>query len=114
MRLSVKKDQVAPAQAAEDKISRQRQQSFLDKVKDISPELDLRGQYALDAITILDKYLEDAHLAGLDKARIIHGKGTGTLRKAVREHIKNHRYVEQFRDGLNQEGGYGVTIVELN
>jgi len=61
----------------------------------------------------IDRYLEDANLAGLDSVRIIHGKGTGALRKAVRNYLKDHRYVVDFRDGLREEGGHGVTVAQL-
>ena len=96
----------------EQKISRDRI-SFLEKAKHISPDIDLRGCLAEDALIQVDRYLEDANLAGLNRVNIIHGKGTGALRKAIREYLKGHRYVKNYRDGLNEEGGFGVTVVEL-
>ena len=56
---------------------------------------------------------DDANLVGLDSVRIIHGKGTGALRTAVRGYLQENRYVKNFRDGLPEEGGFGVTIVQL-
>jgi len=61
----------------------------------------------------LDKYLDDAYLASLPYARIIHGKGTGTLRKVVREALAEHPLVASFRPGELNEGGEGVTVVKL-
>lgn len=114
IKLTVAKEQLVPCQAAEEgkKVSG-RTHSILEKVQHISPEIDLRGKYAEDAIEELDKYLEDANLAGLDKVRIIHGKGTGALRAAIRSYLKGHRYIGEFRDGLREEGGYGVTVINL-
>lgn len=76
-------------------------------------ELDLRGQRAEDAITILQTYLEKAYLAGMPFVRIIHGKGTGVLRQEVRAALKGHEYVASFEEGHPNEGGEGVTVVKL-
>ena len=78
-----------------------------------SVELDLRGWRVEDALPELDKYLDDAYLASLPYARIIHGKGTGTLRKVVREALAEHPLVASFRPGELKEGGDGVTVVKL-
>lgn len=86
---------------------------LLDKTRDISVELDLRGQYAEEAMLIVEKYLDDAYLAGLPRVSLIHGKGTGSLRTAVHKLLKGHHRVKSFRLGEHGEGGYGVTIVEL-
>ena len=61
----------------------------------------------------LDKYLDDAYLAGLSSVRIVHGKGTGALRKAIWQFLPNHHAVESFRLADPKEGGAGVTIVEF-
>ena len=113
IKLTVHKDQLLRTKAAEGKKAASRTHTFLEKVQHISPEIDLRGKYAEDALSELDKYLEDANLAGLDWVRIIHGKGTGALRLAVRNYLKGHRYVRDYRDGLREEGGYGVTVINL-
>lgn len=86
---------------------------IFDKTRDISVELDLRGQYAEEAVLQVEKYLDDAYLAGLPRVSLIHGKGTGSLRAAVHKLLKGHRRVKSFRLGEHGEGGYGVTIVEL-
>ncbi len=84
------------------------------KARDISPQVDLRGLMALEAIDKLDKYLDDAYLAGLNQVTIIHGKGTGALRSAVQDYLRTNRRVKSYRAGLYGEGEAGVTIAELN
>jgi DNA mismatch repair protein MutS2 len=76
-------------------------------------ELDLRGQRSEDALDILDGYLERAYLAKLPWVRIIHGKGTGKLRKVVREALSQHPHVSSFEGGKRTEGGDGVTVAKL-
>ncbi|MFZ5877841.1 MAG: endonuclease MutS2 [Chloroflexota bacterium] len=76
-------------------------------------ELDLRGQMADDAIDKLERYLEQAYLTGLPWVRIIHGKGTGKLRQAVRDMLRGHAYVSTFEEGGDKEGGAGVTVAKL-
>ncbi|MBO8170304.1 MAG: endonuclease MutS2 [Bacillaceae bacterium] len=79
----------------------------------VKMELDLRGYKVEDAINEIDKYLDDAILAGLNQVSLIHGKGTGQLRKGVHDYLRNHRHVKSFRLGGQGEGGLGATIVEL-
>ncbi len=76
-------------------------------------ELDLRGQLAEDALDKLDRYLEQAFLTGLPWVRIIHGKGTGRLRQAVREALRDHPNVASYEEGGDKEGGAGVTVAKL-
>jgi len=76
-------------------------------------ELDLRGQRADEALDMLQNYLERAYLARLPWVRIIHGKGTGKLRKVVREALQRYPQVTSFEAGKHNEGGEGVTIAEL-
>jgi DNA mismatch repair protein MutS2 len=111
-RLSVNREQLVPARIKPEKPQRY-QQTFLEKARHISPEIDLRGKYAEEALEELDKYLDDAALAGIEKVRIIHGKGTGALRRAIRSHLQNHHFVSEFRDGAIAEGGFGVTVITL-
>jgi DNA mismatch repair protein MutS2 len=77
-------------------------------------ELDLRGQRAEDALDNLTSYLEDAYLAGLPLVRIIHGKGTGRLRSAVREALGQSRRIKSWEKGLDGEGGEGVTVAHIS
>lgn len=113
IKLSVKKEQLQLTESIEEKTSRFNTKVFVDKARHISPEIDIRGQISADALIELDKYLEDAVLVGLDRVRIIHGKGTGALRKAVREYLKGHRCVKDYGDGMREEGGFGVTVAHL-
>lgn len=83
------------------------------KAMNISASLDLRGQRYDEAMRNLDKYLDDAMLAGLDQAKIIHGKGTGALIKGVSENLKTDKRIASYRFGDDKEGGYGVTIVKF-
>ncbi|MFZ3588398.1 endonuclease MutS2 [Bacillus sp. DJP31] len=76
-------------------------------------ELDLRGERFEDALMKVEKYIDDALLAGYPRVSIIHGKGTGALRIGVQEYVKNHRSVKKARYGEASEGGTGVTIIEL-
>ncbi|HHV15664.1 MAG TPA: endonuclease MutS2 [Gelria sp.] len=113
LKLNVKQSQVSKTQSPEEQKTKWRHQTYLEKAQNISPEIDVRGLMSEDALLTIDRYLEDANLAGLDSVRIIHGKGTGALRKAVRNYLKDHRYVVDFRDGLREEGGHGVTVAQL-
>ncbi|MEE8162830.1 MAG: endonuclease MutS2 [Anaerolineae bacterium] len=76
-------------------------------------ELNLRGQTVEEVMPRLDKYLNDAYLAGLHQVRIIHGKGTGALRRVVRDSVANHPLVAGWRSGDEHEGGEGATVVKL-
>jgi len=76
-------------------------------------EIHLRRLTVDEALLKLDRYLNDAFLAGLTTVRVIHGKGTGTLRQAIREELKTHPLVQSFRPAEFEEGGAGVTIVNL-
>ncbi|MFS0865208.1 endonuclease MutS2 [Fredinandcohnia sp. 179-A 10B2 NHS] len=79
----------------------------------VSLELDLRGERFENALSRVEKYIDDALLAGYPRVSIIHGKGTGALRQGVQEYLKNHRSVKSARFGEAGEGGTGVTVVEL-
>jgi len=76
-------------------------------------EVRLRRLTVDEALLKLDQYLHDAFMAGLYQVRVVHGKGTGTLRQAVREKLAQHPLVQSYRPGEYGEGGEGVTIVEL-
>ena len=86
-------------------------QSRKDRV--ISGEIDLRGQASDEAILELDSYIDNAVLSGIESIRIIHGKGTGVLRKNVQAHLRHHKNIESFRLGTFGEGENGVTIAQL-
>jgi DNA mismatch repair protein MutS2 len=84
-----------------------------EEVNEIKTELDLRGLTFEEAEPKLERYLEDVYLAGVYEVRIIHGKGTGALRKKVTEYLKRHRWIEDIRLGNFNEGGAGVTVVKI-
>jgi DNA mismatch repair protein MutS2 len=76
-------------------------------------EINLRGRLVEDGIEQLDRYLEQAYAARLPWVRIIHGKGTGRMREAVRAALKDHPYVKSFEEARDSEGGAGVTIARM-
>ncbi len=82
----------------------------MSKSASVSPEIMLIGKTTDEAIAVLDKYLDDAYIAHLSSVRIVHGKGTGALRKAVHQHLKRQKYIKDFHLGEFGEGDAGVTI----
>ncbi len=82
--------------------------------RSISGEVDLRGMASDEAIMVLDRYIDNAVLSGIGTITIIHGKGTGTLRKSVHSHLRSHKNIKTFRIGLFGEGENGVTIAEIS
>ena len=85
----------------------------MSKTASVSTEINLLGLTVDEAISTLDKYLDDAYLAHLPSVRIVHGKGTGALRKAVQQHLKRIKYISNFHLGEFGEGDAGVTIAEF-
>ena len=85
-----------------------------NKTQDIKTEIMLLGMTVDEALPILEKYLDDAYLSNVGSVRVVHGKGTGTLRKAVQDYLKKNPHVKSYRAGMFGEGDIGVTIVELN
>ncbi len=83
------------------------------KMSTMATEIDLRGMDSVEAICVLDRYLDEAMRANLSSVRIIHGKGTGTLRNAVQQSLRKNKYVKKFRLGVYGEGEDGVTIAEF-
>jgi len=85
----------------------------LERARTVASSLDLRGARVDEALDALDRYLDDASLAGLEQVLVIHGLGTGALRDAVRAQAATHPLVKSFRAGERGEGGDGATIVKL-
>ncbi len=85
----------------------------VSKTKLIKTEIDIRGESALDGIQLTDKFIDEASIAKVGKVTIIHGRGTGVLRKAIQEHLRKHPLVKSYRYGIFGEGEDGVTVVEL-
>lgn len=82
-------------------------------LKSVESRIDLRGMDAEEACYRTDKYLDEAYIANLGEVTVVHGKGTGILRKAINDMLKRHPHVKSYRLGVYGEGGDGVTIVEL-
>ena len=80
----------------------------------IPAEVDLRGMDGVEAVCVLERYLDEAMRNNLPTVRIIHGKGTGVLRAAVHQSLKKNKYIKKFRLGLYGEGEDGVTIAEFS
>lgn len=83
------------------------------KMTAMASEIDLRGMDTVEAICVLDRYMDEAMRAKLSSVRIIHGKGTGALRQAVHQSLKRNKFVKKFRLGVYGEGEDGVTIAEF-
>ena len=79
----------------------------------LTNEVRIRQLTVDEALIKLDRYLNDAFMAGLSQVRIVHGRGTGTLRQAVREQLAQHPLVQSYRPGGYGEGGEGVTVARL-
>ena len=85
----------------------------MNKSLSVSSEINLLGKTVDEAVAELDKYLDDAVLSHLDSVRVVHGKGTGALRKGIHQYLQRQKRVKSFRLGEFGEGDAGITIVEL-
>ena len=85
----------------------------MNKSATISTEIKLLGMTVDEALSELDKYLDDAYLAHLSSVRIVHGKGTGALRNAVHGYLKKSKYIKNYHLSEFGEGDAGVTIAEF-
>lgn len=103
---------IAEREASRRRRSRERRDER-PQVESPGLELDLRGQRVEQALRNLDEYIDTAYLSGLPFARVIHGKGTGALRKAVRETVESHPLVSKVSSARPNEGGEGVTIIHM-
>ncbi len=86
---------------------------YRQKSAEISPSINVQGRYLDDAVMDVDKYLDDAFMAGLPTVMVIHGRGEGILRSGIQRMLKSHKHVKSFRSGRMNEGGDGVTVVQL-
>jgi len=85
----------------------------ISKAVNLRSEIDLRGKLVEEALELLDKYLDDAVITGINQVSVIHGKGTGALRTGIHQFLKKHPHVSAYRLGEYGEGDTGVTIVDL-
>ena len=103
-----------PVPYAAKKFSRTSKSSMkMGKSLSVSPEINLLGKTVDEAVAELDKYLDDALLSHLNTVRVVHGKGTGALRKGIHEYLRRQKHVKSYRLAEFGEGDAGVTIVEL-
>ncbi|MDD4565236.1 MAG: endonuclease MutS2 [Eubacteriales bacterium] len=86
---------------------------YRSKAQSIMPSINVRGSILDDALMDVDKYLDDAYIAGLKEVTVIHGRGEGILRDGLHKMLKSHKHVSKFRKGAYNEGGDGVTVVQL-
>ena len=114
LRISAKQDEVRLVESA-DKVKLKFQKKTESQIHRlaVSPEVDLRGSMTDEALLMLERYLDSARTAKLSSVRIIHGKGTGALRRAVQDYLRRDPGVKSFRLGRYGEGEDGVTIAEL-
>lgn len=120
MKMQIKTSEIVQIlQDPEDKPKKQKRQEgsvsagSFGKAQTIHLEVDLRGMLTDEGIAVLDKYLDDAYLAGMTMVRVIHGKGTGAMRKAVHQFLRKASHVASYRLGTLGEGDTGVTVVEI-
>ena len=106
-------DELVKVTGSSKKILRSHVRYNIESTKTASDEIDLRGMQQDEALEVIEKFLDTAVLTGLKYIRIIHGKGTGALRKAVSKYLRSHPRIKNMRLGAWNEGGTGVTIVEL-
>jgi len=116
--MKVKADEVRLIEAAERAATAKKQPQFAPSQRILhtasaARELDIRGMETLEAESVLDNYIDAAVMAHLETVTIIHGKGTGALRKAVHASLRRNKAVKGFRLGNYGEGESGVTVVEL-
>lgn len=112
MKINVKLKDLRKVEAAPIKKEKKKRELKLN-LKAVESRIDLRGMDAEEACFRTDKYLDEAYMANLGEVTVVHGKGTGILRKAINDMLKRHPHVKSYRLGVYGEGGDGVTIVEL-
>ena len=113
MRTTAKTDQLRRAGAAPPQRRLQSSTPAVEIAAHAMPEIDVRGKRLVEAEPLVERWLDEAALLGHSPLRLIHGKGTGLLGRGLQEYLKTHPNVRKFRYGNENEGGSGVTIVEL-
>jgi DNA mismatch repair protein MutS2 len=113
MRLRVPAAQLRPAPESRDQPLRSDRPVVQGSASNVPLQLDIRGARAEEALAVLDRYLNDAAVAGIGRLRIVHGKGTGALRTAIRAALSGHPLVRAHEPAGPSEGGDGATIVTL-
>lgn len=113
MKMKMPKDSLTRVNIDENATKVSTNKILRNKAKNIKSEIDVRGKNFEEAKSIVEKYIDDAYISGLKSVRIIHGKGTGVLRSKLRDYIKTMKVVKTFYDAPYNEGGDGVSVVEL-
>jgi len=117
LKITAKQDEVRVVEGEEQKTKKQARQFAANAQRQLrgaaSSEIDLRGMMTDEAVAAAETFLDTAMLGKLNSVTIIHGKGTGAVRKAIRDYLKRSKYVKSFRPGKYGEGEDGVTVVEL-
>jgi len=113
LRLRVPLAELRPASMPGAELARSTRPAVMGSATDVPLQLDLRGARAEEALAVLDRYLNDAAVAGYERVRIVHGKGTGALRAAVRSALAQHPLAREVATAGRSEGGDGATIVSL-
>lgn len=113
MKVKVKRNEIQLVKKTKPKYEQKPVATIKGSNYHVKTELDLRGERYEDALHKLEKYIDDSLLAGYPRVSIIHGKGTGALRKGVQEFVRAHPNIASSRIGGSGEGGSGVTIIEL-
>ena len=116
LKMTAKKDEIYLLEQSnpyKEKLGRPAHSGREMKMTALSSEIDLRGMDTIEAVCVLDRYLDEAMRSNLQTVRIIHGKGTGAVRAAVQQSLRKNKFVKKFRLGQYGEGEDGVTIAEL-
>ena len=112
MKINVKAEELRKIKQTKEEKKIKKREAKLN-VKVVPTSIDLRGMDSEEACYAADKYLDDAYVGGLGEVTLVHGKGTGVLRKAINEMLRKHPHVKSHRLGEYGEGGTGVTVVIL-
>lgn len=113
MKINVKLKDLRVVEGTKENTKVKKKRELKLNLKSVESRIDLRGLDAEEACYRTDKYLDEAYLANLGEVTVVHGKGTGILRKAITDMLKRHPHVKSYRLGAYGEGGDGVTMVEL-
>ena len=87
--------------------------NYQRRAANFSPNLDLRGNRAEEAVAKLDSFIDEALLLGINELHIIHGKGNGILREVIRNYLRDYNYIKSIADESVEQGGAGVSVVRL-
>jgi DNA mismatch repair protein MutS2 len=114
LRMRVSLENLLPARKRPAPASRTPGNQGMEKPATVRQDLDIRGMTGDEALPLIDKFIDDAILSGLNRVDVIHGKGTGALRKKVTDFLASHARVKGYHPGEWNEGGMGVTVIELS